>query len=546
MEILRRNIRGLSHLGITASKCLQQFADGAARWQNEAMNVAELLRAAARERGSKTALAYGGTSVEARMTFAELDGEADRVARGLRARGVARGDRVAIAMPNVAHFPVAYYGILRAGAVAVPLNVMLTEQEMSGILGDADPKVVLGAGGAVDLARRAATLTRGSLEVLDVDGWDDELGSVGEGFDDVTVADDDLAVLAYTSGTTGGPKGAMLSHGNLLANLEQQSQIPEDRVTSDDVLLLTLPLFHIFGLNVPLGLLVRNGATGVLLERFEPVASLREIEREKVTILFGAPPMYLAWVSTPGADQYDLSSVRLAISGAAPLPVEVLGAFREMFGVEVDEGYGLTETAPTLTSNRMMPKPRAGSVGKELPGVELRIVDDAGRDVEIGDTGEIVVRGPNVFKGYWEQPEETQRVFTDDWFHTGDIAVRDEEGYIYLVDRKRDLVIVSGFNVFPSEVEAALIQNPLVKDAAVIGVPHEYRGETLKAYVVLEQGAQATEVELLADVRTRLARFKLPETIEIVDDLPHLMTGKVLRRVLRTGPDAARFEPTSA
>lgn len=243
--------------------------------------------------------------------------------------------------------------------------------------------------------------------------------------------------------------------------------------------------------------------------------------------------MYVAWVATPGADQYDLSSVRLAISGAAALPIEVLDGFQKLFGIGIDEGYGLTETAPTLTTNRMTSKPRPGSVGHPLPGVELRIVDEAGRDVELGDPGEIVVRGPNVFKGYWNQDAETQRVFTDGWFRTGDVAVQDEDGYIYLVDRKRDLIIVSGFNVFPSEVEAALLKNPKIREAAVVGIPHDYRGETLKAYVVLEAGERATEAELLADVQSRLARFKCPESIEILQQLPHLLTGKVLRRALR-------------
>ncbi len=493
------------------------------------MNVSDLVRAAASSSGTKVALVYGETAADRELTFEQIDAEVDRVARGLADRGVGRGERVVIAMPNVPHFVFAYFGALRAGAVAVPLNAMLSGPEITNVLEDAEPKIVLTAGSAGRVAAQAAAEL--AIPTVDATSWD-ELGSLGGRFA-AAAEPDDIAVLAYTSGTTGKPKGAMLSHGNLLANLEQQSRIPEDRVTPDDVLLLVLPLFHIFGLNVPLGLLMKNAASGVLLERFEPVATLREVERHKITILFGAPPMYAAWATIPGGDQYDVSSVRLAVSGAAPIAPEVINAFRSMFGIEIDEGYGLTETAPTLTSNRMQPRPKPGSVGAPLPGVELRIVDEAGNDVELGDTGEIVVRGPNVFKGYWRQPEETERVFSDNWFHTGDIAVQDEEGYIYLVDRKRDLVIVSGFNVFPSEVEAALLENPKVAEAAVIGVPHEYRGETLKAYVVLEEGAETTQEELLADVRTRLARFKLPETIEVVSELPHLLTGKVLRRALR-------------
>jgi long-chain acyl-CoA synthetase len=244
--------------------------------------------------------------------------------------------------------------------------------------------------------------------------------------------------------------------------------------------------------------------------------------------------MYTAWVAVPGVDQYDLSSVRLAISGAAPLAPDVLRDFRQMFEVDIYEGYGLTETAPTLSSNRMATKPKAGSIGLPLPEVEMRLVDEDGNDVELGDPGEIVVRGPNVFAGYWNRPEDTERAFFGDWFRTGDIAVKDEEGYLYLVDRKRDLIIVSGFNVYPSEVEAALLVNDAVAEAAVVGVPHPYTGEAVKAYVVLEPGHETTEPDLMTAVESRLARFKTPQTIEIVDSLPHLLTGKVLRRALRT------------
>jgi long-chain acyl-CoA synthetase len=305
-------------------------------------------------------------------------------------------------------------------------------------------------------------------------------------------------------------------------------------------------MFHIFGLNVPLGLLVLNGCTGVIVERFEPIETLRVIERHRPTILFGAPPMYQAWVDTPGAEQYDMSSVRIAISGAAPLSEETLRTFRELFGVQIYEGYGLTETAPTLTTNRMTGEPRAGSVGRPLPGIELRLVDEEFSPVELGDPGEIIVKGPNVFKGYWNRREETERVFRDGWFRTGDVGVMDEEGYIYLVDRKRDLIIVSGFNVFPSEVEAALLENPAVAVAAVVGEKHPYTGEAVKAYVVPTAGMAPTEAELLDDIGSRIARFKCPRSIEIVDELPALPTGKVLKRVLRSGDDRELQAPAAS
>lgn len=493
------------------------------------MNLADLLSGTASSHADKTALIVAST--DQRISFDHLESEADGVASGLQALGVQPGDRVAIGMPNTPHFVYAYFGVLRAGAVVLPLNIMLTEQETQAILEDSGTKVVLCGGPYAEVAQAASDKVAGVEHVISVDGWDHLKAAKPQR---IEREDDDLAVLAYTSGTTGEPKGVMLSHGNLQANLRQQMAIPEAHVSSDDVLFLALPLFHIFGLNVTLGLLAMNGATGLLVERFEPIPALRAIAEHKVSVLFGAPTMYGAWVSVPGADQYNLSSVRLAISGAAPLPADVLRDFRDLFGVNVYEGYGLTETAPTLWSNRMADKPRPGSVGKPLPEVEFRLIDEEGEDVEIGDPGEIVVKGPNVFMGYWNRPDETERAFVDGWFRTGDIGVLDEEGFLYLVDRKRDLIIVSGFNVFPSEVERALLQNPSVKDAAVVGVPHAYTGEAVKAYVVLDDTDRATESELIADVQSRLARFKCPSSIELVEELPHLLTGKVLRRALRT------------
>lgn len=493
------------------------------------MNLAELLSEAASTHAAKTALIVASTNE--RISFSQLEAEADRVTAGLQALGVEAGDRVAIGMHNVPHFAYAYFGILRAGAAVVPLNIMLTEQETAAILGDSGAKVVLSAGPFAEVASSAASKIDTVEHVIATEDWDKLKGGEPQR---VAREDEDIAVLAYTSGTTGEPKGVMLSHGNLHANLRQQMAIPEAHVSSDDVLFLALPLFHIFGLNVTLGLLAMNAATGLLVERFEPIPALRAIVEHKVSVLFGAPTMYGAWVSVPGADQYNLSSVRLAVSGAAPLPADVLRDFRDLFGVHIFEGYGLTETAPTLWSNRMAGKPRPGSVGKPLPEIEFRLIDEEGQDVELGDPGEIVVKGPNVFMGYWNRPDETEAAFVDGWFRTGDIGVLDEEGYLYLVDRKRDLIIVSGFNVFPSEVERALLENGSVKDAAAVGVPHPYTGESVKAYVVLDSEDRPSESELMADVQSRLARFKCPASIEIVDELPHLLTGKVLRRALRT------------
>jgi long-chain acyl-CoA synthetase len=487
------------------------------------VNLATLLRSAAESAPSKAALIGSDSSTD----FSTFDREADRVAAWLASSGIVPGDRVAIAMANVPHFAFSYFGVLRAGAVAVPINVLLTKEEIRRILEDSGARAAIAAPNASAVEASAGL----DLRVLTTDRWGGLPEPSGH---DVDRSDDDLAVLAYTSGTTGEPKGAMLTHGNLLANLHQQMEISQDNVGSDDIFFLALPLFHIFGLNVTLGQLVLNGATGVLVERFDPIAALKTIQQERVTIVFGAPTMYLAWLDTPGAEQYDMSSVRWAVSGAAPLPADTVARFKSVFGVDIFEGYGLTETAPTVTTNRVGAVPRPGSIGKPVPGIELKLVDEDGLDVEFGDPGEIVVRGPNVFKGYWHRDQETERAFRDGWFRTGDVAVADEEGYLYIVDRKRDLIIVSGFNVFPNEVENALLLNPDILEAAVVGESHPYTGETVKAFVRLKPGADADERELISDAQHRLARFKAPTSIEVVDELPRLSTGKVLRRALRT------------
>lgn len=488
------------------------------------MDLPQMLSATASRFGSKGALLVAGDP-QATVTYSELDRHADRIAAGLAEMGVEKGDRVAVMMPNIPHFAAAHFGILRSGGVVVPLNTMLTPKEIARILVDSGAKALFVAAPCEETAAEGVVASGGSVKLIKLQDWD-AWEQIDRKPPPVTLTEDDLAVLAYTSGTTGEAKGAMLTHGNLYANLEQQMAIPEAEITSEDVLFLTLPLFHIYGLNVALGLLVMNGASGLLLEKFEPVSSLQHIQDHGVTVLFGAPPMFRAWLDTPEPERYDLSKVRLAISGAAALPGAVLKDFASVYGVDIFEGYGLTETAPSLTSNRMANSPRADSVGLPLPGVELRLVDEAGSDVELGDTGEIVVRGPNVFKGYWQRPEETAEAFTDGWFRTGDIAVRDEEGFLYLVDRRRDLIIVSGFNVFPSEVVNGLLENPKVAEAAVVGVPHPYSGEAVKAYVVLEDGVTVTEEELLTDVQRWVARFKCPSEIEIVDQLPHPPHGK--------------------
>jgi long-chain acyl-CoA synthetase len=500
------------------------------------MNVADIVKETAARLPGKAALIFQDKPI----TYADLDRSINEAAAGIASLGIRKGDRVGVLVNNVPHFIYAYLGIERAGGVMVPLNTMYTADEVSYILADAEARAVIVAEPflrAVDGLRETLPMLEHVVVVgggtpIGTMGWDQMTGRGGEP-PSVSIGEKDLAALPYTSGTTGKPKGAMLTHGNLLANLEQMHRVPLLTEAETDVVLLVLPMFHIYALNVSLGLTFRVGATAVLQERFDPVASLDAIERHHITVVFGAPPMFVAWLSTPNVESRDLSSVRLAVSGAAPLPGPVLDDFRRRLGVTIWEGYGLTETAPGVTSNAMGAEAKPGSIGKPLPDIELRLLDEQGDDVEDGDPGEIAVRGPNVFQGYWHDDEATAEAVRDGWFHTGDVAYEDEEGYLFLVDRKKDLIIVSGFNVYPREVEDALYRHPKVAEAAVVGVPHPYTGEAVKAVVVLKPGQSATEEEIIEFCKRSIARFKCPQVVEFVDKLPHTDTGKILRRRLR-------------
>lgn len=479
---------------------------------------------------------------ERAATYRELDALVDRTAATLSGLGLGKGDRVALLLGNIPEFVHALHGTFRAGAVAVPLNVMLTPEELGYVLADAGARAAVVG---IDLVP-AVLAVRDRLASLDhvlvvgppptppgttsLDELLDRAGAPPE----VEVGPEDPALLGYTAGTTADPKGAVLTHGNLLANLDQLREVPALRGAASDVVLLVLPLFHIYGLNAALNVVLREGATGVLVERFHPVESLRLVERHGVTVLFGVPQMYAAWLRAARDEPFDLSSVRLAVSGAAPLPTEVLRGFRERFGCVIWEGYGLTETSPVVTTNGLADEPRGGSIGLPLPGTEVRLIDEDGTDVVDGDPGELLVRGPNVFSGYWGRPEETEEAFVEGWFRTGDVAYRDEQGFLFLVDRAKDLIIVSGFNVFPREVEEAIAAYPKVAECAVVGVPDERTGEAVKALVVPRRGVSLSEEEILEHCRGSLARFKLPRVVEFVESLPKHVTGKVLRRVFRS------------
>ena len=491
------------------------------------MNLADLVRDAARRSPAKPALRYRDTT----LTWSELDAQVDRAAVGLRGLGLAEGDRVAIVLGNTPAFAIAYFGALRAGLVALPANTTYTRDELRHLVDDSGAKVVVGRRAAADdlLALGRPVVLADATTAPDGTTTFDDLLAIG-GQVETGRGGEDLAVLIYTSGTSGRPKGAMLTHRALLANLDQCARIEPPVMDAEDVVLLVLPLFHIYGLNAGLGMVAKTGATGVLVERFDPVETLADVRRHGVTNIAGAPPMYVAWSMLPDLGEA-LSTVRLAVSGAAPLPADVLRRILDTTGHHVFEGYGLTETAPVLTTTLMSEAAKPDSIGRPIPGVELKLVDDRGDEPEDGDPGEIWARGANLFSGYW--PDGHEGPDAQGWFQTGDVAYVDDDGDLHLVDRRKELVLVSGFNVYPREVEDVLLRHPDVAEAAAIGIPHPYTGESVKAFVVGRPGSHLSAEEVIEHCARSLARFKCPTAVEFVAELPHSATGKVSKGRIR-------------
>jgi len=521
-------------------------------------NLADAVRRAAVRDPGAPAL----TSHDSVVTWAELDARVDAVAAGLRALDLPGNDgapaRVAIALPNVPEFAVAFFATLRAGLVAVPMNPGYTARELRGLLADSGAAVAVGTIAVVQTihgVRAQLPSLRGTYAVGGGDRGDAApfaaLAVEGAGPVETTTGGEDLAVLLYTSGTAGTPKGAMLPHRALIANHEQVAQVSPPIVDRGDVVLLALPLFHALGLNASLGAVAWHGACGVLAERFDPADTLALIARHQVSVVVAVPQMYVAWSLLPDLGE-SLASVRVAVSGAAPLEPAAARRFLDATRHPVFEGYGLTETAPVVTSALASPVPKTGSIGRPIPGVEVRLIASDGSetarvgadgliDVEVADEledagtpgtdpGEIVVRGANVFVGYW--PDRHGGPDADGWWATGDVAYADADGDLFLVDRLDELILVSGFNVYPHEVELVLTAHPAVAEAAVVGVEHPYTGRAVKAYVVLTPGAEASADDLIAHCEHNLARFKCPNVIEFLPELPHSATGKVLKGIL--------------
>jgi long-chain acyl-CoA synthetase len=491
------------------------------------MNLAELLTTSAQRHPQRPALKLD----DEQLTYAELDDLTARAAGLLRERGVQPGDRVGVMLPNVLDFPVAYYGVLRAGGVVVPMNVLLKEREVAFYLGNPEAELVFAWHEFADDARAGAEQVDAGVVVVEPGAFRRSLAEVEPLSEVVPRDDDDTAVILYTSGTTGTPKGAELTHANLRRNVE----VVRDVYGLDEqwVTLGALPLFHSFGQTCSLNVTMSVGACLTLIPRFNPGKALDIIERDRVTLFQGVPTMYSAMVNHPAGDRADTSSLINCVSGGASLPVEVLRAFEEKFNCKILEGYGLSETSPVASSNMPDRERKAGSIGVPIDGVEMRVVDRDDTDVAPGEVGEIVIRGHNVMKYYWNNPDATDEVMRGGWFHTGDLATMDEEGYFFIVDRKKDMIIRGGYNVYPREIEEVLYEHPAVREAAVVGVPHAELGEEVGAAVALREGTRATPEELQAFVKERVAAYKYPRHLWIVDDLPKGPTGKVLKREIR-------------
>jgi long-chain acyl-CoA synthetase len=475
-------------------------------------NFADILRDTARRHGEGLALVDG----DRQLTWSQLDAAVDNAAQGYSAAGLVPGYRVILLLANSVEFVTSYLGVLRAGLVAVPLNTGLTKTEIGTVIKHSGARLAVADGDLADKLEGIRVVRAGELD----------------GHAPLTPQTDPeaLAVLLYTSGTSGDPRAAMLTHRALAANVKNLTELGEDRMGPDDVVLGVLPMFHAFGLNAVLGWAIATGAALIVDQRFDSTGTIDLVRRYGVTRLPLAPPALNALLVRPDLKEA-LQTVKVVLTGASTLDRGLAGRFEEATGLFVHQGYGLTEASPGVTTTLGEDEPKPGSVGRPLPNVDLRIADERGEDVEGDDPGEILVRGGNLFSGYW--PDGVDGPDEQGWYRTGDVGYLDADGDLYLVDRLRELIIVSGFNVFPSEVEEVLVSAPGVREAAVIGVPSEETGEAVKAFVVPATGASLDAAAIGEFARTRLARFKCPVEIEVVDHLPHSVTGKVAKGRLR-------------
>jgi long-chain acyl-CoA synthetase len=490
-----------------------------------AVNLASNLVRSAQAYPDRPALRLGDDTV----SYRGLDQASAQVAGLLNDHGVKAGDRVGIMLPNTPEFAVAYYGVLRAGGTVVTMNPLLKAREVSYYLGDAGARLMFVSPAFASEAQSGAKEAGAEVIVVEPGGFAQTLAATRPEREVIDRRDDDTAVLLYTSGTTGQPKGAELTHGNLVQNADiTTTELIE--LQPDDVIFGGLPLFHAFGQTCTLNTAVAVGACLTLLPRFDAGRALRILADHRVTVFAGVPTMFSALLHQPDRDSYDVSRLRLCFSGGAAMPVEVMRAFEAAFDCIVLEGYGLSETSPVASFNHPHRERKPGTIGTPIQGVEMRLVDDDGNPVAPGETGEIAIRGHNVMKGYWHRPEATAAAIKDGWFRTGDIGRVDEDGYFSIVDRKKDLIIRGGYNVYPREIEEVMHEHPAVAEVAVIGLPHPDLGEEVGAAVALKPGAAATTEELRDHVKRQVAAYKYPRKVWIVDELPKNATGKILKR----------------
>ena len=505
------------------------------------LNLAMLLELSSRRDPGKVAVIFD----EMKLRYAELNGAVNKIAHGLKQLGVRPGDKVSMLLPNTPHFVMCYYAILKVGATVVPLNVLFKQHEIEYHLKDSDSVALITWEGFLEEAAPGfqAVESCRNLIIAQAPTSTNQLpdGAIALNafladsppvFDTVQTMPDDTAVILYTSGTTGRPKGAELSHLNMFFN----AMVGADKVLrtkSDEVGLAVLPLFHSFGQTCVMNALLYAGGTMTLVPRFEPDKVLEVLQRDKVTYFAGVPTMYFYLLNFPGADKYDLSALRSCCSGGSAMPVEVMHTFNKKYNVTILEGYGLSETSPVASFNHLDREPKPGSIGTPIWGIEMRCVDADGKDVSDGELGEIVIRGHNVMKGYYQRPEATSESIRDGWFYTGDVAYKDEDGFFFIKDRVKDMILRGGFNVYPREIEEVLYAHPAIAEAAVIGIEDPALGEEVKAVVALKPDQTATEEDIIAYCKEKLAAYKYPRQVAFMEALPKTATGKILKRELR-------------